>query len=276
VRYVIVDCGPVGQELARRWTAAGHHVIGTSPDPAELPRVGAVCTEAVLLAHDEEDRIREVAADADGAVLATRPRFLYARPTRERVTAYRQSMINVVRAAAGLQRRLVLFSSIVVYGDGGDGEGPVTERTPVTTSLDPAAQSFAAVERMVLESPEAAVLRLPEAVTGHPDDLDATAVLRAMHQDLGGALPFDPATLIHIIDYRDAAAAAAFAMEHDLSGVFNAVPDAVVPPTAAVFIGKLAADAGLPPFTFTGGLPGPTRPVSSAKLRDAGFTFAHA
>jgi hypothetical protein len=52
------------------------------------------------------------------------------------------------------------------------------------------------------------------------------------------------------------------------------VPDAVVPPTAAVFIGKLAADAGLPPFAFTGEVPAPTRPVSSAKLRAAGFTFA--
>jgi nucleoside-diphosphate-sugar epimerase len=269
VRYVIVDCGPIGQELARRWTAAGHEVLGTTPDPAELSGIGAVCTEAMVLAHGDADRIREVVADADGAVLATRPRLLDARPTRERVTAYRQSMISVVRAAAGLQRRLVLFSSIAVYGDGGDDPGPVTERTPVTTSLDPAAQSFAAVERMVLESPEATVLRFPDAVTGHPDDSHPTAILQAA----GGVLPFDSAALIHSIDYRDAAAA--FVMDHKLVGVFNAVPDAVTPPTAAVFLGTLAADAGLPPFRFTGEVPAPTRPVSSAKLRAAGFAFAH-
>jgi nucleoside-diphosphate-sugar epimerase len=274
VRYVIVDCGPVGQELARRWTAAGHHVLGTTPDPVQLPRVAAACTEAMVLGHDDRNRIREVVADADGAALATRPRFPYTSPTRERVTAYRHDMISVVRAAASIQRRLVLFSSIVVYGDGGPGEGPVTERTPVTTSLDPAAQSFAAVERMVLESPEAAVLRLPETVVGHPADPDGVTVLRAMHQQVGGALPFDATALIHTIDYRDAAAAAAFVLEHHLTGIFNAVPDSVVPPTAEAFIGKLAADAGLPPFTFVGGQTAPSRPVSSAKLRAAGFTFA--
>jgi nucleoside-diphosphate-sugar epimerase len=274
VRYVIVDCGSVGLELARRWTDAGHQVVGTSPDPAQLSRIGAVCTEALLLSHGDGDRIREVVADAESAVLAARPRFLYTQSPRERVTAYRRSMISVVRAAASIQRRVVLFSSIVVYGDGGPGDGPVTEQTPVTTSLDPAAQSFAAVERIVLESPQATVLRLPEAVIGHPDDPDAVAVLRAMHQEVGGALPFDAAALIHVIDYRDAAAAVAFAVEHHLTGVYNVVPDTVMPPTAEAFIGKLAADAGLPPFTFAGELTAPTRPVSSAKLRAAGFTFA--
>jgi nucleoside-diphosphate-sugar epimerase len=266
----------VGLELARRWAAAGHQVVGTSPDAGQLPRIGAVCAEAILLSHADGDRIREVVADADGAVLATRPRFRYTRPTRERVTAYRRDMINVVRAAAALQRRLVLFSSIVVYGDGGPGEGPVTERTPVTTALDPAAQSFAAVERMVLESPAAAVLRLPDAITGHPSDPDAATVLRAMCQEAGGTLPFDAAALIHTIDYRDAAAATAFVVEHRLTGIFNAVPDSVVPPTAEAFIGKLAADAGLPPFTFAGGQTAPRRLVSSAKLRATGFSFAFA
>jgi nucleoside-diphosphate-sugar epimerase len=228
VRYVIVDCGPVGQELARRWTAAGNRVLGTTADPAELARVAAVCTEAIVLSHAEADRIREVAADADGTVLATRPRLLGTQPPRERVTAYRQHMISVVRAASAVQRRLVLFSSIAVYGGGGPAAGPVTEATPVTRSLDPAAQSFAAVERMVLEWPEAAVLRFPETVTG----------------------PGDPATgQTHAIDYRDAAAAAAFVMERGLAGVYNAVPEPASP-TA--------------------------RPVSSAKLRAAGFSFAFA
>jgi nucleoside-diphosphate-sugar epimerase len=231
VRYVIVDCGPIGQELARRWTGAGHQVLGTTPDPAEVPRIAAACTDVMVLSHGDSDLIREVAGGADGAVLATRPRFRNTEPVRERITSYRQHMINVVRAAAGLQRRLVLFSSIAVYGDVGPGEGPVTERTPVTTSLDPAAQSFAAVERMVLESPEAAVLRLPETVIG----------------------PGDPAAgSAHAIDYRDAAAAADFVMAHRLAGIYNAVPDPAEP-IRKVSSAKLRA-AGFR-FTFADGRP---------------------
>jgi nucleoside-diphosphate-sugar epimerase len=275
VRYVIVDCGSIGLELARRWTEAGHEVVGTTPEPARLPRLRAVCADAVMLAHDDGDRVREVVAEADAAVLATRPRFVHTLSPRERVTAYRRSMIGAVRAAASVQRRLVLFSSIVVYGDGGAGDEPVTERTPVTTSLDPAAQSFSAVERMVLESRESAVLRLPETVVGHPDDPDPAATLRSMYETLGSALPFDADALVYTIDYRDAAAAAAFVVEGRLAGVFNVVPDAVVPPTAETLIGKLAADGGMPPFTFTGQLKAPIRPVSSARLRAAGFTFPH-
>lgn len=253
VRYVIVDCGSVGLELARRWTGAGHQVVGTTPDPDRLPRITAVCTEAVVLGHDDEPRIREVTADADEAVLAARPRLLYTRSSRERVLAYRRSMIGLVRAAASAQRRLVLFSSIAVYGDGGTGDGPVDERTPVTTSLDPAAQSFSAVERMVLESPESVVLRLPDAVVGDPGDPGAGAVLRTMHGELGGTLPYDPGALIHTIDYRDAAAAVAFVVARQLTGIFNVVPDAVAPPTTEAF----------------------KPPVSSARLRAAGFTFTH-
>jgi nucleoside-diphosphate-sugar epimerase len=181
----------------------------------------------------------------------------------------------VVRSAASAQRRLVLFSSIAVYGDGGSGEGPVTEHTPVTTSLDPAALSFTAVERMVLESPEAAVLRLPEAVVGHPDVPAAGAVLAGAHGELGGALPWDAGALIHTIDYRDVAAAVTFVVAERLTGIFNVVPDAVAAPTAEAFVGKLAAEAGLAPFTFTGELVAPKRPISSARLRAAGFAFTH-
>lgn len=234
MRYVIVDCGPVGWELARQWRAEGHQVVGTTPHPDQLPRLQEVCDEALELAHGDGDRVRDVVREADGAVLATRPHRNDAGSARERVLSYRRSMISVVRAAASVQRRLVLFSSTVVYGDGGPDAVPVTEKTPVTTSLDPAAQSFAAVERMALESPEAAVLRLPEAVVGHPSD-----PFDASHQSASGQL----------VDYRDVAAAVAFVVARHLTGVFNVVPDQPVPPG--------------------------TRPISSAKLGDAGFRFHH-
>jgi nucleoside-diphosphate-sugar epimerase len=234
-----------------------------------------VCTHAVTLSHDDGPRIREVVADADGAVLATRPHLLSARTRRERVITYRKSVINAVRAAASVQRRLVLFSSVAVYGDGGSGSGPVTEATPVTTSLDPTAQCFAAVERMVLESPQATVLRLPETVVTNPDGPTPAAVLRSMQDQATGALQVDRAARVQFIDYRDAAAAVEFLVAHHLTGVYNVVPDAVPPPTAETFLGKLAADAGLPPPTFMGEPKTPTRPVSSAKLRAAGFTFRY-
>jgi nucleoside-diphosphate-sugar epimerase len=273
MRYVIVDCGPVGRELARRWAEAGHRVVGTTPDPTQLPAVQAVCAEAEVVSHDDAERIREVVAHADCAVLANRPQLLYARSPRDQAIAYRRSMIPAVRAAASVQRRLVLLSNIVVFGSAGGGDGPVTELTPVTRSLDIAAQCFAAVERMVLESPEAAVLRLPAAVVGHPDGPEPDQVLRALWAETGGSLPFDGGALAYLIDFRDAAAAVDFTVTHQLAGVFNTVPDATTPPRVDTFLGKLAADAGLPPPELTGAITAPTRPISAAKLRTAGFEF---
>lgn len=276
MRYVIVDCGATGLELARRWGEAGHQVVGTTPDPARLPEIEAVCAEAVELPHDNGERTRQVAAAADAVVLAPRPPLLHVRSPRDRVIAFR-SMVNVVRAAASVQRRLVLSSSIVVYGDGGgdgDGDGAeaaVTEETPVTTSLDPAGQGYAAAERVVRQGRNGVVLRLPEVSRGFSPE-----VLRRLHETVGDTLPYHGAALTYLIDPRDAAAAVAFAVEEDLTGVFNVVPDDVVPPSLETYLGKLAAEAGLPPFTLTGELSAPTRPVSSAKLRATGFAFQHA
>lgn len=275
MRYVIVDCGPIGLELARRWVEAGHEVVGTTPEPSELTAVAEVCTDAVCLTPDDASAIRQVVADADAAVLATRPPMRYTGSARERTATYRRSMLATVRAAVTGQRRLVLFSSVAVYGDGGTGEGPVTERTSLSTSLDPAPQSFGAVERMVLQSPHSTVLRLAELVVGLSDEPDPATAVEQLRSQFGEQLPFDPAALVHTIDYRDVAAAVRFVVDRELTGVFNLVADGSRPATVGDLLNGLAAAAGRGPFTFTGELTSPRRPVSSEKLRQAGFAFSY-
>ncbi|HET8662453.1 MAG TPA: NAD(P)H-binding protein [Micromonosporaceae bacterium] len=285
MRYVIVGCGAIGLELAKQWSRAGHHVVGTTSSPARLPQVAGACAEALVVPTDDASALRAAVAAADAVVLAARPRLRFASSRRDRAAEFRRKLLLVTRSVALAQPRLLLLSSFVVYGDGrsgerrpgdgGQGDGPIDERVPASIALEPAAQSFSAAERTVLESGRGGVLRLPE-VTGHPDDLDDAALIRFTHRHLDGKVPFAADALYYRIDYRDAAAAAAFAVERDLVGVYNAVPDAVVPPTVEVVFGKLVAELGLPPVTFTGEVRTTTRPVSSAKLRAAGFTFRYA
>ncbi|TDC57508.1 hypothetical protein E1281_04735 [Actinomadura sp. KC345] len=73
----------------------------------------------------------------------------------------------------------------------------------------------------------------------------------------------------------DADAALDFVVARDLTGVYNAVPDETVPPTNAEAFGEICAAAGLPGLTFRGEIKTPAVPVTSAKLRAAGFAFAH-
>lgn len=296
MRYVIVGCGAIGLELAKQWSRAGHHVVGTTSSPARLPQVAGACAEAIVVPTDDASALRAAVADADAVVLAARPRVRFASSRRDRAAEFRRTLLLVTRSVALAQPRLLLLSSFVVYGDGrpgndgrpgGDGtpggdrpggdkrgDGPIDERVPASIALEPAAQSFSAAERIVLESGRGVVLRLPE-VTGHPDDLDDAALIRFTHEHLDGKVPFAADALYYRIDYRDAAAAASFAIERDLVGVYNAVPDAVVPPTVDVVFGKLVAELGLPPVTFTGEVRTTTRPISSAKLRAAGFSFRY-
>src|SRR5690606_19713480 len=70
-------------------------------------------------------------------------------------------------------------------------------------------------------------------------------------------------------------AALAFVVERGLSGLYNAVPDAEVPPTNARAFGEICAQLGLPPLTFRGEIKTPTVPISSARLRGEGSAFGH-
>lgn len=275
MHFVIIGCGAIGLELARHWRAAGHRIVGTTTSAARVPEIEAAGAEAAVLASADRDGLRALVAGADAAIFAARPRLRFASTTRERVAQYRSQLIGGVGAVTSAQRRIVLLSSMVVYGDAGPGDAPVDERTPPTTALETAAQAFSAAERLVLEWPDATVLRLPDVV-GHPDDMDDAALLRFAHEHFGGVVPFAPDALLYRIDYRDAAAAVVHTVDTGLVGVFNAVPDAVVPPDATTAFGKLAAELGLPPLEFSGSVRTPTRPISSAKLRATGFRFRYA
>jgi nucleoside-diphosphate-sugar epimerase len=281
VHYVIMGGGVIALELAGRWRRCGQRVTVTTSTATRTAEILATGAEPVVLPPGrpglgpyDPAAVHAVVAGSDGVVIAGRPRLRFADSPRERFTAYRHALLNTVRAVTEAQRRVALLSSMVVYGDGGPGTAPIDERTPTTTELEPAAQVFGAAERMVCEAPDGLVLRLPD-VTGHPSDLDDVALLRFAHEYFTGVVPFSADALLYRIDYRDAAAAAAFCLDHDLAGVYNAVPDGVVPRSTGTAFDKLAADAGLPPLEFRGQIKTPTRPISSAKLRAAGFSFRY-
>ncbi|MBA2893535.1 nucleoside-diphosphate-sugar epimerase [Nonomuraea soli] len=164
-------------------------------------------------------------------------------------------------------------------GAGADGDGHSTgagavldESSPTTDSPDPSPRSYLAAERAVLSAPGGAVVRIPD-VHGHPADLDYPARVRFAHSHLGGAVPFAADALLYRIDYRDAAAALAFVVTEGLTGVYNAYPDAETPPTNAEAFAAICDAEGLPRLTYRSQIRLPVVPVSSARLRAAGFRF---
>lgn len=272
MRYVIIGCGNVGMELARRWTSAGHQVVGTTTSADRIAELSEVCTEVAVLRGSDRAAVAAAVAGADAVVLTVSPRISRSYDAAQRVAEYADTLTATATTAAALHPRVVFTGSISVYGSG-TGE-LVTENTPVTEDDDASPREFAAAEAAVLATPGGAALRIPD-VYGHPRDIDYPARVEMAHKILGGSVPFSAESLLYRIDYRDAAAALAFVVDNGLTGLYNAIPDAEVPPTNGQAFGEICARLDLPPLTFRGEIKTPTIPVSSARLRAAGFAFSH-
>ncbi|GGN75083.1 hypothetical protein GCM10010112_45960 [Actinoplanes lobatus] len=272
MRYVIVGCGNVGMELAARWTRAGHHVTGTTTTPGRVDEIAAVCTDVAVLRGSDHDALAATTATADAVVLTVSPRISRSFDAGARVAEYADTLTATARTAAAAHPRVIFTSSISVYGRG--TASPVTETSRLTDDPDASPRNFIAAEQAVLATPRGAVVRIPD-VYGHPRDIDYPARVKMAHDLLGGSVPFDGDALLHRIDYRDAAAALDFVVTHDLTGAYNAVPDTDIPPTNRDFFARISTEHGWPALTYRAEITTPLLPVSSAKLRAAGFHFAH-
>ncbi|BBH68741.1 hypothetical protein ACTI_54260 [Actinoplanes sp. OR16] len=270
MRYVIVGCGNVGMELARQWSLAGHHVVGTTTSPGRVDEVGAVCAEVAVLRGSDAERLGEAVRGADAVVLTVSPRVARSFDAQARVAEYADTLTTTAVTAAGLHSRVVFTSSVSVYGR---GSGVVDESSPLTDDADASPRNFIAGERAVLAADRGAVVRIPD-VYGHPRDIDYPSRVKLAHELLGGSVPFDGDALLYRIDYRDAAAALDFVVTHGLTGVWNAVPDAVVPRTNREVFADICAAEGWPELTYRSEIATPVVPVSSSKIREAGFRFA--
>ncbi|WP_328470308.1 NAD-binding protein [Actinoplanes sp. NBC_00393] len=243
MRFAIVGCGNVGMELARRWTKAGHTVIGTTTSPSRVDEVAAACAEVAVLRGSDRDALARAVEGADAVVLTVSPRIGRAFDAAARVTEYADTLTATAQTAVAVHPRVVFTSSISVYGAG--ATDPVDETTPLTGDPDASPRNFIAAEQAVLRTPGGAVLRIPD-VYGHPRDIDYPSRVKLAHDVLGGSVPFDGDALLYRIDYRDAAAALDFVVGRGLTGAYNAVPDASVPATNREFFAAIAAGTGLP------------------------------
>ncbi|WP_165966452.1 NAD-dependent epimerase/dehydratase family protein [Actinomadura sp. 7K507] len=272
MRYLIIGCGHIGTELARRWTSAGHQVTGTTTSPGRVEKLREICTDAAVLRGADLDAVTRAAEGADAIVLTVSPRLQRSFDAAQRVAEYADTLTASARTAVTAHPRVVFTSSSSVYGA---GEGAlIDEETPTTTDSDASPRNFVAAEQAVLASPRGAVVRIPD-VYGHPDDIDYPTRVKFAHDVLGGSVPFSADALLYRVDYRDAAAAIDFVVTQGLTGVYNAVPDETVPPTNAAAFAEICAAAGLPGLTYRGEIRTPSVPVTSAKLRAAGFAFSH-
>ena len=145
-------------------------------------------------------------------------------------------------------------------------------RVRPTPTPHPCASAWA---RRPLSGPAAAPSSRLADVYGHARDIDFTSRVKLAHQYMGGSVPFAAEGRLHRVHVEDVAGAVVHVPSHDLTGLFNCVPDTTPAPTNGETFDALADAAGVARLEFRGEMATPVKPISSAKLRATGFVFAH-
>lgn len=271
MKVLVIGCGLVGTPLARRLRADGHHVTGTTttPDKVEALRADA-CDEVLVLRGTDAEAVAAAVGAADAVIVTAGPSAQRSMTPEDRAVHYREVLAETARNVASAlgDRPVIAYSSLVVYGNDADHVDVITEDTPVTDWPDPSPVNFIAAEQAYLATPNACVFRCPE-IHGE-GDMPLEDKVRMAHQLLGGSVPFRADARFYQVHADRVVAATLHALAHDLTGVFNLVPEEAPPTNAEVFDG-ISAELGLPPLTYRGELPGPAAPVSAARLADTGF-----
>lgn len=273
MKYLIIGVGLLGYEVAKRLMAQGDTVIGTTTTPAKLELLETVCSSAVVLTGDDRDKIWEVGSDCDAIIITVSPRLSQARSPKLREAEYKRTFANTCLNATQANSRCIFNSSFSVYGDGGIGEGEVTEESPLSISREPSTKYYRMAEELIMSTGRGVVLRLPDMYGGGQRDLTYTQRVQFAVDKMGGRVPFSASALFYRLHALDAARAIVHVLDKGLAGVYNVCDNSIVPPTNEVIFNRLTDEAELPRLTFLGQIKLPTRPVSSAKLSRTGFSY---
>lgn len=273
-QVLILGLGHVGKALARRLRADGIRVVGTTTTPDKVGPLGEFADAVHVARGTDADTIAEIAQGCDAIVTTVAPNVRQARNREEREATYHDALVASCESAVAAHPRVLFLSSFSVYGDGGAGEAPIAEDTPVQNLDEPSARYYHQAEQAVLGSARGCVLRLPD-IYGAPGDLSFAQRVKLAHEIMGGKGPFSDDARLYIIHFQDVVAATEHALKAGLTGVYNVCVDEVLPKTNAEVFDTLADRVGVPRLEFLGQIKAPTRKISAAKLYATGWRPTH-
>lgn len=269
MKIMIMGMGNVGRELAQKLRDAGHSVIGTTIDEAEVPELQNYADEIHVLYGAETDKVKQAAAGCDVIVLTVAPNVKHTRTIEERHYHYNEVLVKSAESAAEACDRVIYCCSFSVYGDGGDAD-PITEETPVSNQEEPSALYFYKGEQAALSKGKGCSLRFPD-MYGAPGDYTYPERVKLAHEFFGGKAMFLPDAPLYAIHYKDVVNALFHAIEHNLIGVYNVCDNDKVPLTNKEVFDQVADNMGLERLEFTGEIAAPTKRISADKMAATGF-----
>lgn len=274
MKIAIVGAAYTGLAAARYLRRQGHTISVTTTREDRVGELQAVADRVVVMKGSDRQRMRELLAGQDLVLLTMaggltekdgKP-FMDPEAYRDSYLGTAESLVAALDGTSGL-KQIVFCSSLNAYGDAG-GITPVDEDTPANPA-SPFAKVFVETESL-LSSVQSESLKVCNFRTGTiygPGREHASEAARIAGQQI----PFDGESDAMIVHRDDVVRGLVFAIEHQLSGLYNLFND--VSDSKAEFFGKVCADAGLAAITWMGFSKGP-RGVSNARIKAAGFQLA--
>ena len=278
MKIAIVGAAYTGLAAAEYLKSKGHEISVTTTRPDRVDELGAVADRVIVMKGSDRDKMREL-IDGQDVVLLTMAGGMVERDGeyvmdldlyRDAYTGTAESLVEVIDSAPSV-KQIVFTGSWSAYGNAG-GADHVDEDTPPTPA-SPFAQVYIDTENLLFGI-ETAACRVCVYRTGTIYGPQVGFVPRGLAAQTlpmaGQSVPFDgnaPAAIIH---RDDVVRALNFAIEQQLSGVFNLIND--ITETKESFFGRITAEAGKEAINWVAPGSGP-KSLANRKIKDAGFVL---
>ncbi len=271
MKIAIVGAAYTGLAAARYLQSQGHTISVTTTRQGRADELAEVADRVVVMHGSNREKMRELIAGQDVVLLTMaggitekdgKP-FMDPELYRDAYVGTAESLSECLDAAPNL-KQIVFCSSLNAYGDAGGAER-VDEETPANAA-SPFAQFYIETENLLaqLESDELKVCNFRTGTIYGPGRGQASEAARIAGQQI----PFDGDSDAMIVHRDDVVGGIVFAIEHQLSGLYNLFND--VTESKAEFFGRVCERAGLAPIIWLGLSKGP-KAVSNQKIKTAGF-----
>lgn len=274
MKIMILGLGHVGKALAQNLRQLGHTVVGSTTTPAKVTDLEKLVDEVFVLRGSETERVKKAAEGCDLIVATVAPNVRNTRTIEERHEHYNEVLVGSCTSAAAACPRVIFLSSFSVYGDGGEGNEPISELTPTGNHEEPSSKYYQLAEKAVLGDGEGCVLRFPD-MYGAPGDMTFPERVKMAHSYFGGKVIFGPDAPLYAIHFEDVVASVIHAINKNLRGVYNVCDNDDLPASNKAVFDAICEELDLTPLEFLNQIKAPNRKISAQKIYDTGYRVQH-
>jgi nucleoside-diphosphate-sugar epimerase len=264
MKIAIIGCGYIGMACATQLRRLGHFVTGTTTSPSRIDELQHICDKTLLLNGDDLKGMIALVKEQDCVIVTV---------AAGRNGNYNETYLNTVETLTKALKRaptpqqVIYTSSTSVYGD--NNGGLVEEDHPVAPVNSNGVVLCLTEQTLIAQKPEGidvCILRLGE-IYGPGRDLASH-----VHLSQKSPLPGTGKNLTNLIHRDDVVGAILFAIDMNLSGIFNLCNNVHV--TREELYSTLCNKERLPQPQWNPAISSPhgaNKQVCNRKIQDAGY-----